>query len=154
MKQFFSPTAGNLGNVLLTSRNPPKYFYQCTHCSRNIQEKNVRRCIKIFLRNCFTPLWCPEKPKERHRMKKSIRKTTKNRCCLLKKEQEISFGNVVGLVFFSSNSSLVWSIGTMKYLTKVLGNIFLSFFIFNDFPLFLFPNLFWILRFTFFTKFS
>ena len=101
---FSTPRAGNPGNVLLTTRNPPKFFYQCTHC----QENNVRSAlyrlrgsfhIKIFLRNCFTPLWCPEKPKERHRMKKSIRKTTKNRCCLLKKEQEISFGNV-GLVFF------------------------------------------------------
>ena len=28
-KQICTPTAGNPGNVLLTSRNPPKYFYQC-----------------------------------------------------------------------------------------------------------------------------
>ena len=28
-KRFCTPTAGNLRNVLLTSRKPPKYFYQC-----------------------------------------------------------------------------------------------------------------------------
>ena len=30
VEMFFNlPRAGNPGNVLLTSRNPPKYFYQC-----------------------------------------------------------------------------------------------------------------------------
>ena len=29
-----TPRAGNPGNVLLTSRNPTKYFYQCTNSIR------------------------------------------------------------------------------------------------------------------------
>ena len=28
-KQFYSPRAGNVGNVLLTTRNPQNHFYQC-----------------------------------------------------------------------------------------------------------------------------
>ena len=30
MKQFCTPRAENPGNVLLTSRNPPKYFNHCS----------------------------------------------------------------------------------------------------------------------------
>jgi hypothetical protein len=35
-KQFCSPRAGNPGNVLLTSWNPPQYFYQCIFTQNDI----------------------------------------------------------------------------------------------------------------------
>ena len=38
--QFCTPRAGNPGNVLLTSRNPLKYFYQCVYLNILKIQKN------------------------------------------------------------------------------------------------------------------
>ena len=42
IKQIYTPRVGNLGNVLLTNRISPKYFWQCRH-------KNCHNMMEMIL---------------------------------------------------------------------------------------------------------
>ena len=47
LKQFCSPRAGNPENVLLTSRNRQKYFYQCDKTATNLDEDD-KELVKLL----------------------------------------------------------------------------------------------------------
>ena len=60
-KQFCTPRAGNPGNVLLTSKNPPMYFYQCSpvnsaklSCS---SEVTLRQSKFVLLKKTFGKIY-------------------------------------------------------------------------------------------------